>query len=387
MSSRFYLKAFLFFTQSAGMTTGSFIAVYLVFRGLSAAEIGLVLAAGKVAMLIANPVSGYMSDRLKTIKRLVLTGAIFMTAFGALMFSSQSFEAILLLYFLFSFSLGPVVALGESLAQKTANDMKLSFGSFRMWGSLGAAIAVLGSGLLLSLISIHWIILPFLFFCVFLIGTALKIEDVVVSTKPVKFSDTLLLLKNRSLFLFLASSLFVTIAHRANDDYIALFITEMGGNESLIGWAWFIGIFTEFLVFSWSYKWYRQYHPLTFTVIAAVLYGVRYLVMSFVYDPYILLLLQPLHGITFGILYTAAFDYVTRIVPKELQSTGHVLLSMSFFGISGIIAALGGGFVIEHFSTHTLFEWIGYLSLFSALLLVGYSVLVRRGSLELAWSK
>src|SRR5690625_5520445 len=87
-----------------------------------------------------------------------------------------------------------------------------------------------------------------------------------------------------------------------------------------------------------------------------------------------LIYLQGLHGLTFGIFYLAAFDYITLIIPKLLQSTGHLVFSAVFFGVSGIIGSLVGGRLIDSFGGGTLYFAMGCIALFGTICLTLYHI-------------
>lgn len=180
-----------------------------------------------------------------------------------------------------------------------------------------------------------------------------------VSSKPVNFLDTLKLGKNLHFSLFLFVAFFISLTHRTNDFYLGLYLKDIGGNESLIGWAFSVGVVTEAVVFATSVLWFRYFHELTFIMFAGLLYSIRFLLVSIIENPVHILFIQPLHGITFGIFYVAAFQYVTKVVPRELQSTGHVLLFTVFFGVSGIIGSLFGGMVLEQNGGIMLYKYLG----------------------------
>ncbi len=103
--------------------------------------------------------------------------------------------------------------------------------------------------------------------------------------------DASKLLKKPELFIFLALIIFITVAHRTNDSFIGLYIESLGGKESMIGWAWFIGVATEALVFATSGLWFKKFHELTFIMIAGVIYGFRFISMSLITDPVFVLYL------------------------------------------------------------------------------------------------
>lgn len=89
-------------------------------------------------------------------------------------------------------------------------------------------------------------------------------------------------------------------------------------------------------------------------------------------DPLILLFLQPLHGITFAILYTAAIHYISKIVPDYLIGTGHLLLANVFFSISGIIGSLVGGIVFEQYGGNVLYLSMGIVIFIGSLCMIPY---------------
>ncbi len=251
--------------------------------------------------------------------------------------------------------MSPVAALADSLAQKTANQLGVTFGSIRMWGAVGFALASLACGKILTIIGISNIMYPFLFFAIISLFLGFFVQDVPLSSKPVTLFSALHLLKNKQLLLFLTLITFISLTHRTNDNFIGLHISHLGGDASLIGWAWFIAVITEAIVFALSSLWFRRFNELTFIIIAGFFYVLRFIVIAQATDPIHVLYIQPLHGICFGLFYTAAFQYITKIVPEELQGTGHLLFVSVSFGVSGIVGSSIGGMIMEATSGSALF--------------------------------
>ncbi|WP_246939550.1 MFS transporter [Bacillus pinisoli] len=374
------LKTFLFFFHATGFVITSFLSLFLIDKGLSPTQLGWILAIGPIASLLSEPIAGYISDKYKSIKRVILISGIGMLITGFIFFQLDHFLGFAILaYFLFFF-MAPIGALGESLAQKTANQLEVSFGSIRMWASLGFAISSIATGYILSFIGIENIMVPFLLFTIIFLVSSFRLQDVKASDKPVQLSDAFQLIRDLRFVLFLLVALTITIAHRANDVYLSVFIKELNGDEMMIGWAWFVGVSVEVFVFAISHLWFKKFHELTFIMIAALLYGIRFIGMSFATSPIELFFYQPLHGIIFGIFFTASFSYVTKIVPLELQSTGHVLLVSVFFGYSGIVGALAGGTIIEEQGIHFLYLMLGISSLVGLVLLIFYRFIFQGGT-------
>ena len=373
-SSLHSLKLLLFLFHATNTIILSFLPLYLQYKGLNGTEIGWVLAIGPFASIISQPFWGYLSDKYKTVKKMLIISVIGMLIASIIFFQMNHLIAILIIGSIFYFFSSPVGALSDSLAQRRALQLNVSFGSIRTWGSVGFAFSSLIVGELLSRIGIGYMVFPYVFFGSILLVVAFFIKDVETDSTPVSFKDVQLLLKNFPYLLFLLIMLFITVTHRASDSFIGLYIAELGGGENLVGIAWFVGVISEAIVFALAAFWFRKFHPITFTILASVLYTFRWLLYGSIESPYTVIAFQFLHGATFGIFYVATFDFVTRLIPKHLQATGHLIFYSVFFGISGIIGSLAGGSILEHFGGSTLYYSMGIMAFIGVLLFISYYV-------------
>ncbi|MCT8137926.1 MFS transporter [Anaerobacillus sp. CMMVII] len=374
MNSTFNLKALLFFYFSAMTIIVGYLPVYFQENGLSGSQIGVLLAVGPLASMISQPFWGFMTDKYKSSKKIIficLIGALIGSLF---MFLSTTYVLLIVAVFFFFGFMSPVGGLGDSLTQKTANQLSVSFGSIRMWGSLGFAIMSLLSGFLLAKIGIQYIYLPFLFFTIISLILTLRVTDVTSSKKPINLKEATKLLGNKRFMIFLVIMMFITITHRTNDSFLGIYIVEKGGSESFIGWAWFIGVVSEALVFATATIWFRRFHALSFIVLSGVFFAFRWIVMGFIQEPLLVLPLQMMHGLSFGIFYLCAFHFVTKLIPEELQSTGHLLFYSFFFGLSGVIGSSIGGWIIDKVNVAYLYSALGVLSIIGVIFMVIYQV-------------
>lgn len=366
------LKLLMFNFHAANTIILSFLPLYLKYKGLSGTEIGWVLAIGPFASIISQPFWGYLSDKYKTIKKMLLLSIAGMLTMSIIFFQMNELVAIIVVGAFFYFFSSPVGALGDSLAQRRANDLNISFGSIRMWGSIGFAFSSLIVGELLTKFGVAFIVWPYILLSITLFFVALSIKDVTVNETPVQLKDLRLLLQNKAFILFLIAMMCMTITHRANDSYIGIYINELGGTEALVGVAWFVGLISEATVFALSAYWFRKFHPIFFIILASIIYASRWFIYGVVAGPQAIIALQFMHGLTFGVFYTTAFDYVTKIIPDFLQSTGHLVFFSVFFGVSGIIGSLGGGWIMEHYNGTTLYNLMGVTALIGAIMMTIY---------------
>ena len=369
------LKMLLFSFHATNTIIISYLPLYLMHKGLDGTEIGWVLAVGPLASIFAQPFWGYMSDKYKTVKRILLICIIGLLLSSILFFQMNELLAIILAGAVFYFFTSPIGALGDSLAQRRSDDLHVSFGSIRTWGAIGFATSSLIVGQVLTIIGIEYMMWPYLFFGVIALFVVFQLKDVKVDADPIQLKDVKQIITNKPFFIFLGIIMFITISHRANDSYIGLYIAQLGGSNSLIGIAWFVGVASEAVVFAFAGKWFKKYHTFIFIIFAGGLYSIRWFLYAAIDDPIYIIAFQFLHGITFGVFYLAAFNYVTRIIPKLLQSTGHLVFFAVFFGVSGIIGSLVGGALIDSYGGGTLYVVIGCFALIGMILLTIYHIL------------
>lgn len=363
------VKMLLFSFHATNTIILSYLPIYLKYKGLDGTEIGWMLAVGPFAAIFSQPFWGYMSDKFKTVKGTLAICIIGLLISSTLFFQMEALIAILLTGAVFYFFTSPIGALGDSLAQRRANDLHVNFGSIRMWGSIGFAISSLIVGKVLASIGVEYMIWPYLFFGTLAFIVALSLTDVKVDSDPVQLKDVKQLIQNKPFFIFLFIAMFISISHRANDSFIGLYIEQLGGDESLIGLAWFVGVVSEACVFALAPFWFRKFQTRLFIILAGLLYTLRFLIYGFVQEPAYIIPLQVLHGITFGTFYLASFSYITQLIPKLLQSTGHLVFYSVFFGLSGIIGSLIGGALIDSYGGGTLYLTMGGFALTGTVML------------------
>lgn len=225
------LKLLLFSFHATNTIILTFLPLYLKNKGLSGTEIGWVLAIGPFASIFSQPFWGFLSDKYKTVKNILLISIVGMLLASIVFFQMNQLIAILTFGSIFYFFSTPVGALSDSLAQRRANELKISFGSIRMWGSVGFGVSVLIISELLNRIGVEYLLYPYLFVGICLLIVASFTKDVKTNNKAINLKDVGNLFKNKHFTLFLLIMMFVTVTHRASDSYIGIFMIELGGTD------------------------------------------------------------------------------------------------------------------------------------------------------------
>src|SRR5690606_5152434 len=116
-----------------------------------------------------------------------------------------------------------------------------------------------------------------------------------VESNPIKLNDLVLILKNKPFINLIVIMVFITISQRINDNFIGLYVIELGGTERLIGISWFIAIMSDAIIFATAKFWFRKIHPLIFIIMAGFIYSFRWILYGLVDGPLYVILLQSLN--------------------------------------------------------------------------------------------
>lgn len=362
MNSSNLLRSFNFLYFALLAMFVSFLPVYLDAQGLPATKIGLIIGTGGFIAIFSQPLWGMISDRTKTIKKVMLLLLGCSTIVGYLLYASSSFVVLLLFTMLMYFFLMPLDPLTESLNFQTAEANGVSYGSIRTFGAVGYAVMSLAVGYTTQFFGINSLAFLFAGIGIISILICLPLPDAPVTGKPISLKTLRNFLSNKETIWFMLLIFIVAVPQRINDTFLGVYIRKLGGTPDMVGLAWFLAAGSEILVFALSFWWLRKGKELAIISFAAVFYFIRFFLSAWVTDPHILVFLQLLQTFTFPIFYSAAIQYLYRIVPEEWRATGQTVLAILFFGVSGIVASYLGGWFYESFGGKQLYLWISGMS-------------------------
>ncbi|NOV04621.1 MFS transporter [Paenibacillus planticolens] len=351
---------FLYFAMLAMFV--SFLPVYLDAQGLPATKIGLIIGTGGIITIFSQPLWGMISDKTKTIKKVMLLLLACSSVVGYLLYTSNSFIVLLLFTMFLYFFLMPLDPLTESLNFQTAEANRVSYGSIRTFGAVGYAVMSLAVGYAIQYLGLNS--LGFLFGGIGAISflICLALPDAPVTGKPITLKSLRNFLGNKETIWFMALIFIVAVPQRINDTFLGVYLRKLGGSPELVGQAWFLAAGSEILVFALSFWWLRKGKELAIIAFSSFFYFIRFILSSWITEPHALVYLQLLQTFTFPIFYSAAIQYLYRIVPEEWRATGQTVLALLFFGVSGIVASYLGGWFYESFGGKTLYFWISIMS-------------------------
>ncbi|WP_167747113.1 MFS transporter [Cohnella luojiensis] len=362
------LKGFNFFYFALFALFISFLPTYSAQVGVSGTHIGLILGLGSLISIVAQPLWGMVSDKSRTIKKvllLLLTASILV---GTLLYQANHVWSLVVLVALMNVFYLPTDPLVESLNFQTSQRENVGYGSVRMFGALGYACVSLTAGYALKLWSMDSLSWIFLGIGIAALVLALGLSDVKASASRASFHHLREFFSQSHTLAFFLVVLIVAIPHKMNDTFIGLYMEQLGGDVRLTGISWFVMTITETVMFALSARIIKPGKEALCMAVAAGLYALRFLLSSMIGTPYGLVALQVFQGFTFVIFYVGALQYLYRIVPDQWKSTGQTVLTAIFFGVSGIVGSTLGGWLIDEYGGTFLYRGMAFIALLGFLL-------------------
>jgi len=331
-------------------------------RGMSAEAIGLILAGGTMARLLAAPLAAFLADRLGA-PRWLLAGALLGSALVGCGYGLASgFLGLLLVSVLVSIALAPVNPLADMLTAGAA-PQGVRYGLVRGAGSaFFVGSAMLAGPLVASagLPAIIWVNAGLLALgaCAVLAlphpgnrparrprpwtSTGSETSPKVASGAGPGALRALLSLKPFRRLLLVTG--LVQGSHALYDAFATLQWQAAGIAPVAIGVLWSIAVASEVLVFLVvGPRLLDRVGPGGLAVLAAAAGVLRWAAMANTDALPIQFLLQPLHGLTFAALHLATMRILADTVPPRLAASAFGVQASLGPGLAGAVLMLAAG--------------------------------------------
>jgi PPP family 3-phenylpropionic acid transporter len=352
----FVLRTMQFVNYATMVMLVSYFPLYFESIGFTKLQIGAIYSVGPFLSIVANLAVGVLSDRTKSLRRilsLLYCGQILALA---LLLPEKEFgimAGIMSLFYLFQ---TPINSMLDSVSLLAADQMKRSFPSIRMFGSLGYAICAVAFGYILTAYGSHLTIT--LALCT--IGVSLIfsffIGDFQATLKKFEFNGLWIFLRRRETIVFFALIAIVSVAHRINEGFLAIAMREIGANDSVIGFAWLVSAISEIPTFFLLAKFGHRFRELPLLAIASFMYVIRLWLVSLVSEPWMMVAIQAMHSVSFAIYYITALRYMQALIPDEYRSSGQAVFAVVWSGLAGLIAGTLGGWLYDAAGLATVFR-------------------------------
>jgi len=323
--------------------------VWLKAKGLDAAEIGYVLAAGMIARAGVSPLIASIADRTGRIDRVLIVLGWGTVAGYALFHFTTGFAQILAVSVVTALTFSAVIPLGDTVAMQKVRDGAVDYGRVRLWGSISFILATVGSGYVLEDRPeqyILWLIVGALAFA----ALSCHLVPAVQAPGAARLSAPLsALLHDRGLVLFLLAASLLQASHGVLYGFGTLHWRAAGHDETLIGALWAEGVIAEICLFAVSGRIVARFGPRGLLALAAGAGILRWLVLGATTALPALIGVQFLHGLTFGATHVAALHFIARAVPASFAATAQSVYSATMVGTMMALSTAAAGWLYGAF--------------------------------------
>lgn len=328
-----------------------FLPAFVTERGLRPEDLGFVLAAGTAIRLIAAPLAGRIADRLQAL-RMVLVVCIALAGAVTLGYlPAHGFALLLGLTLMHAAFLAPMTVLADALALGGSKAGAFEYGWVRGAGSAAFIAGILLSGQLVGAYGLTAIIWSQALLLVAAALAATRIPELPHEARRAPAGGTLALLRiARFRHLVLAAALILG-SHAMHDAFAVIRWTAAGVSASSASMLWALAVLAEVVVFfAAGPALIARLTPAGAIALAALAGMLRWAVMAQTATLPALVLVQPLHGITFALLHLACMRLIAGVVPAGLEATAQAIYATVGIGaatalltfLSGFLYAQGG---------------------------------------------
>ena len=339
-----YLLTFIFIGAQ-----GNFFPLWLRDNGWTATELGWLDGCRYATVIVMPLVWGRLIDRRGDAVGVLrwLTFAC-MIAFIPIVFSVDFWVVLLSLTLWALFRVGHIPAL-DALTLSHVKRHGGTYGRFRSWGSLGFIAGGLMLGWLAELqgLGVIPITLSFMLLLTLIAVWIVPNETINVRTQEGSLSALRRLLSKPKLRALYLAAFLSRLTQHGLYGFLPLHLKDLGVSDWLLPLYWSVGVTSEILLIRNTARLFKGRTTRQILLFCFVIAALQFALMAIITDPWLLLAVMILHGVTFGLWYVASMEFLALEVPEQERGTAQALFQITAFGCGGTLSAIGAGYLFE----------------------------------------
>lgn len=330
-----------------------YLPVWLAWRGMTPAEIGMLTAAPLFLRVVATPLITFWADVRGDHRETMIIGTWIGLGAATALSIAYGFWPILGLILIFQSTNQSVLPLAEATALSGVRTYGLDYGRIRLWGSVTFIVANLAGGLFLAWFGGGVVIMLVVGAVAAAVGAAHTLPRRARSPEAadaggtakrrIRVRDLGTLVTTPWFVLLMAASGCIQASHAVYYAFSAIHWRALGISDGWIGGLWALGVVAEVGLFAISARLLRWIGATGLVVVGGLAGIVRWAAMAF--DPPFatLIVLQTLHALTFGATFLGVLHVLQGSVPEEQSGSAQGLHASLAPGIiMGSVTILAG---------------------------------------------
>eukprot|EP00052_Salpingoeca_macrocollata_P007711 m.61657 g.61657 ORF g.61657 m.61657 type:complete len:481 (+) comp16210_c0_seq1:20-1462(+) len=340
----------------------SFLPVYFHdVKGLTLSQVGVLGVLRPAMLFVASPLLNFLAD-VSGQHRLMMASCLVLSVLArSCLLLASSFSAVAGVWLTSEFLGSPVAPLIDSTVISTLPDRSL-WGRQRLWGAAGFGLAVLVVGVTETYVASFW---PMFALHGALMALGLHLAwgmdfsrcHQAQGPRASVWTVLRVVVRDAETIIFFVVVLVSGYATGVIETFLFIYLEQgLGASRTLLGLSRFMTCAAEVPLFFVSGSIIRRLGiPATLAVVF-VCYILRFTCYILLSNPWYVLFVEPLHGFTFAIMWTASTTYASMLAPPNMAASMQGLLAGTHFGIGQASGALLGGFIYQAHGSVACFE-------------------------------
>jgi PPP family 3-phenylpropionic acid transporter len=323
-----------------------FLALVLQERGVTGWVLTGALGALPLSRLVFGPLWSVLADRYQAPSRMVRIGASLSVVGALLLWVVPPGWLVILAMVVFSIGRAPAGPVLDGLTLKSLTN-RAEYGRVRRWGSVGFMVGAIGVGWLVDNTGFGPIEVAAVLSVRMPSADGMERVEILPALKA--------LISDRFVRWMIPAAALHFAPHVANTSFIAVHIDGLGHAAMWTGLAIAAGVTLEVWLMGHSVRLLERFGPERMLIVAMSLSVPRWALMTVVTDPMAIVLVNTVHGITFGLFWISGVALMSARAPAEVATSGQGLLALAVGGFGSSLGVMGASWITTTWDTTTLY--------------------------------
>ncbi|MDD4183833.1 MAG: MFS transporter [Candidatus Izemoplasmatales bacterium] len=352
----FKFKLFYFIRYFGDALFYPFMSLYFISKGVTEAELGLILAITPIATILVNPVWNFLARDMRAIRVILKVMTLIEGILIIVVTQISGFELYALVICLIAMLCSPFISIQDGFTATFANQNNIEYTSIRIHASIAYVVASAIAGLVIVYLgyTVLFVVAGMMFILTMLIAFWIKPLKDELQRQNAPQRDIKALLRNREFYKYLIFYTLMVGAVRVGDSFFGVYMTGVKGLDATqYGFLYAAFILAEVIVIRVLINKGQLISERKLMIISALLFALRFVAYSFIDDSVALSVITILRGIAWGIFLFANIRYIMKIVKVENVTPAIMIITLLFSVFTAV-----GNFLFGRFVNNMGYSWL-----------------------------